>query len=158
MDATFILYAIGIAAAGVSILAGLVAFFMSGSRLMAFGNWGLASVCTSCRSSSAQLTKQFRSLSLLFLSHPSSSPSSRESLCTSSTNTVTLLVSTHTGASNTSFSPGYRRLVCSSLLWLGSSNSALAASRGKGNIPKKGHTLGDPSCQKAGSEFYVAVD
>jgi SUR7/PalI family len=44
MDATFVLYAIGIAAAGCAILASLVAFFLHGSRLISFGNWGLASV------------------------------------------------------------------------------------------------------------------
>lgn len=44
LDATFVLYAIGIAAAGVSILACLVALFLNGSRLISFGNWGLAIV------------------------------------------------------------------------------------------------------------------
>ncbi|RDW58121.1 hypothetical protein BP6252_13532 [Coleophoma cylindrospora] len=44
MDATFILFMIGIGAAGVSILAGLVAFLVSGSRLLAFGNWGLTTI------------------------------------------------------------------------------------------------------------------
>lgn len=42
LDATFVLYAIAIAAAGVSILACVVAFFLNGSRLISFGNWGLA--------------------------------------------------------------------------------------------------------------------
>ncbi len=44
LDATFILYAIGIAAAGCAILASLVAFFLHGSRLISFGNWGLATI------------------------------------------------------------------------------------------------------------------
>lgn len=44
MDATFVLYAIGIAAAGVAILAALIAVFLHGSRLVSFGNWGLATV------------------------------------------------------------------------------------------------------------------
>jgi len=44
LDATFVLYAIGIAAAGCAILASLVAFFLHGSRLISFGNWGLASI------------------------------------------------------------------------------------------------------------------
>jgi hypothetical protein len=44
IDATFVLYAIGIAAAGCAILASLVAFFLHGSRLISFGNWGLASI------------------------------------------------------------------------------------------------------------------
>ena len=44
MDATFILYAIGIAAAGLAILTTVVAFFLSGSRAVSFGNWGLASL------------------------------------------------------------------------------------------------------------------
>lgn len=43
-DATFILYAIGIAAAGCAIIAALVALFLNGSRLISFGNWGLASL------------------------------------------------------------------------------------------------------------------
>ncbi|KAG9244904.1 actin cortical patch SUR7/pH-response regulator pali [Calycina marina] len=44
MDATFVLYAIGIAAAGLAILTSLIAFFLHGSRLISFGNWGLASI------------------------------------------------------------------------------------------------------------------
>ncbi|PMD20083.1 hypothetical protein NA56DRAFT_704886 [Hyaloscypha hepaticicola] len=44
LDATFVLYAIGIAAAGCAILASLVAFFLHGSRLISFGNWGLATI------------------------------------------------------------------------------------------------------------------
>jgi hypothetical protein len=44
MDATFVLYAIGIAAAGLAILTALVAFFMHGSRLISLSNWGLASI------------------------------------------------------------------------------------------------------------------
>jgi hypothetical protein len=42
LDAVFITYAIGIAAAGVAVLACLVAFFLNGSRLVSFGNWGLS--------------------------------------------------------------------------------------------------------------------
>jgi len=42
LDATFILYAIGIAAAGCAVLASLIAFFLHGSRLISFGNWRLA--------------------------------------------------------------------------------------------------------------------
>ncbi|KAL3428457.1 SUR7 protein [Phlyctema vagabunda] len=42
MSATFVLYAIGIAAAGVSVITALLAFFMHGSRLISIGNWGLA--------------------------------------------------------------------------------------------------------------------
>lgn len=38
------LYAIGIAAAGLAIIAALVALFLNGSRLISFGNWGLASL------------------------------------------------------------------------------------------------------------------
>jgi len=44
MDATFVLYAIGIAAAGCAIIAAFPAFFLHGSRLISFGNWGLASL------------------------------------------------------------------------------------------------------------------
>jgi heme/copper-type cytochrome/quinol oxidase subunit 2 len=44
LDATFVLYAIGIAAAGCAILASLVALFLHGSRLISFGNWGLATI------------------------------------------------------------------------------------------------------------------
>jgi len=44
MDATFVLYAIGIAAAGLAIICALAAFFLHGSRLISFGNWGLASL------------------------------------------------------------------------------------------------------------------
>lgn len=44
MDATFVLYAIAIAAAGLAILTSLVAFFLHGSRLISFGNWGLAAL------------------------------------------------------------------------------------------------------------------
>jgi hypothetical protein len=42
MDATFILYCLGIATAGAAIIASLVAFFLHGSRLVSLGNWGLA--------------------------------------------------------------------------------------------------------------------
>jgi hypothetical protein len=42
IDATFILYCIGIAAAGLAILAAFVAFFLHGSRLVSLGNWGLS--------------------------------------------------------------------------------------------------------------------
>jgi len=44
MDATFVLYAIGIAAAGIAIITTVVALFLHGSRLVSFGNWGLASL------------------------------------------------------------------------------------------------------------------
>ena len=44
LDALFVLYAVGIAAAGLSIFTSLVAFFLHGSRLVSFGNWGLASL------------------------------------------------------------------------------------------------------------------
>lgn len=44
IDATFIFYAIGIAASGLAIIASLAAFFLHGSRLVSFGNWGLASL------------------------------------------------------------------------------------------------------------------
>jgi len=44
LDATFVLYAIGIAAAGCGILAAIFAFFLHGSRLISFGNWGLATL------------------------------------------------------------------------------------------------------------------
>jgi hypothetical protein len=44
MDATFILYCIGIAAAGLAIIASLVALFLHGSRMVSLGNWGLASI------------------------------------------------------------------------------------------------------------------
>ncbi|CZT03737.1 hypothetical protein WAI453_009018 [Rhynchosporium graminicola] len=47
-NAVFVLYAIGIAAAGLAILASLVAFFTSGSRLISFGNWGLATLSFVC--------------------------------------------------------------------------------------------------------------
>jgi hypothetical protein len=43
-DATFVLYAIGIAAAGCAILASLIALFLNSSRLISFGNWGLATL------------------------------------------------------------------------------------------------------------------
>ena len=43
-DVTFVLYAIGIAAAGCAIIASLVALFLNGSRLISFGNWGLATL------------------------------------------------------------------------------------------------------------------
>lgn len=41
-NATFVLYAIGIAASGLAIIASLVAVFLHGSRLVSFGNLGLA--------------------------------------------------------------------------------------------------------------------
>jgi hypothetical protein len=44
LNATFVLYAIGIAASGLAILTSLIAFFLHGSRLISFGNWGLASL------------------------------------------------------------------------------------------------------------------
>jgi len=44
LDALFVLYVIGIAAAGIAIIAALVALFLHGSRLISFGNWGLASL------------------------------------------------------------------------------------------------------------------
>jgi len=44
INATFVLYCIGIAAAGLAILTALLAFFLSGSRLISFGNFGLASL------------------------------------------------------------------------------------------------------------------
>ena len=44
MDGMFVLYCIGIAAAGLAILTALVAVFFSGSRLVSLGNWGLTSV------------------------------------------------------------------------------------------------------------------
>jgi len=44
MDATFVLYAIAIAAAGCAIIASVIAFFLHGSRLISLGNWGLASL------------------------------------------------------------------------------------------------------------------
>jgi len=44
LDATFVLYAIGIAAAGCAIIAAVLAFFLHGSRLISFGNWGLATL------------------------------------------------------------------------------------------------------------------
>jgi hypothetical protein len=42
MAATFIIYCIGIAACGLAILTALIAFFLHGSRLISFGNWGLS--------------------------------------------------------------------------------------------------------------------
>ncbi|TVY71176.1 hypothetical protein LSUE1_G009092, partial [Lachnellula suecica] len=44
LNATFVLYCIGIAAAGLAILAALPAFLLSGSRLISFLNFGLASL------------------------------------------------------------------------------------------------------------------
>ncbi len=44
IDAVFVLYAIGIAAAGLAILTALVAFFLDASRLVSFGNLGLTSL------------------------------------------------------------------------------------------------------------------
>lgn len=44
MDATFVLYAIGIAAAGLAIIMTFVAIFLHGSRLVSFCNWGLATL------------------------------------------------------------------------------------------------------------------
>jgi len=44
MDATFVLYAIGIAAAGLAIITSIIAFFLHGSRLISFGNWGLSTL------------------------------------------------------------------------------------------------------------------
>jgi len=44
IDATFVLYAIGIASAGLAIVTSVVAIFLSGSRLTSLGNWGLATL------------------------------------------------------------------------------------------------------------------
>jgi len=44
LDAMFVLYCIGIGAAGLAILTALVAVFLSGSRLVSLGNWGLTSL------------------------------------------------------------------------------------------------------------------
>lgn len=44
LDATFVLYAIAIAASGLSIITALIAVLVNGSRLISFGNWGLASI------------------------------------------------------------------------------------------------------------------
>lgn len=44
LNATFVLYCIGIAGSGVAILGALLAFFLYGSRLLSFGNWGLCVV------------------------------------------------------------------------------------------------------------------
>jgi hypothetical protein len=44
LDTLFVLYAMGTAAAGVSIFTALIALFLHGSRLVSFGNWGLASL------------------------------------------------------------------------------------------------------------------
>lgn len=44
MNATFVFYCIGIAAAGLAILTSLAAIFIP-SRLFSFLNWGLASLC-----------------------------------------------------------------------------------------------------------------
>jgi len=44
LDATFVLYCIGIAGSGIAILGALLAFFLYGSRLLSFGNWGLCTV------------------------------------------------------------------------------------------------------------------
>lgn len=43
-DAIFVLYAIGTAAAGVSIITGLVSLLLHGSRFVSFTNWGLATL------------------------------------------------------------------------------------------------------------------
>lgn len=43
-NATFIIYCIGIAAAGIAIITAALAFFMRGSRLVSFFNWGLTSL------------------------------------------------------------------------------------------------------------------
>lgn len=44
MDATFVLYCIGIGSAGVAILGSFIAVLGSGSRLVSFGNWGLTGI------------------------------------------------------------------------------------------------------------------
>lgn len=44
MNATFVIYCIGIGAAGLAILTSLAAIFTTG-RLFSFLNWGLASLC-----------------------------------------------------------------------------------------------------------------
>jgi len=44
LDATFVLYTIGIVAAGLLIITSLVSFFLDGSRLVSIGNWGLAMI------------------------------------------------------------------------------------------------------------------
>jgi len=44
LNATFVLYCIGIASAGLAILTSLIAFFLSGSRLVSLGNWGISTL------------------------------------------------------------------------------------------------------------------
>lgn len=44
LDATFVLYCIGIAGSGIAIFGALLAFFLYGSRLLSFGNWGLCTI------------------------------------------------------------------------------------------------------------------
>ena len=44
LNTVFALYAIGTAAAGVSIITALVALFLHGSRFVSFGNWGLSTL------------------------------------------------------------------------------------------------------------------
>jgi len=44
LDAEFVVYCIGIASAGLAIFTSLVAIFLHGSRLVSFGNFGLASM------------------------------------------------------------------------------------------------------------------
>jgi len=44
LDATFVLYCIGIAACGLVMITSLLAVFLHGSRLLSFGNWGLSSL------------------------------------------------------------------------------------------------------------------
>jgi len=48
LDATFVLYCIGIACSGLAILTALLAFFLNGNRLVSFGNWGITSVAGLC--------------------------------------------------------------------------------------------------------------
>jgi len=44
LDAVFVLYCIGIAASGLAILGAAAAFFLWGSRLLSFVNWGVSSI------------------------------------------------------------------------------------------------------------------
>jgi len=48
LDATFVLYIIGIAASGLAILASLLALLLASSRIISFGNWGIASIAATC--------------------------------------------------------------------------------------------------------------
>jgi len=44
MDASFVLYCIAIATSGLAMIGALIVFLIWGSRLLSFGNWGLATV------------------------------------------------------------------------------------------------------------------